>query len=61
MIDHAPSSVGKLRFFRQLEASMNAMKELGFNDAQLNELTSMFTDTDLYLIFLTLAVSILHV
>lgn len=60
-IDYAPSSIGKLRFFRQLEASMNAMKELGFNDAQLSELTGMFTDTSLYIIFLTFTVSILHV
>ena len=60
-IDYAPSSVGKLRFFRQLEASLDAMRELGFNDAQLSELTGMFTDTNLYIIFLTFLVSLFHV
>lgn len=59
-IDHSPSSIGKLRFFRQLESSLSQMKELGFSDTQLNELTGMFTDTDLYIIFLTFVVSIFH-
>lgn len=61
IIDHVPSSVGKLRFFRQLEASLKAMKDLGFNDVQLSELTSMFTDTNLYVVFLTFVVSLFHV
>jgi hypothetical protein len=37
------------------------MKELGFNDAQLSELTSLFTDTDFSLILLTFLVSLFHV
>jgi hypothetical protein len=60
-IDHAASSVGRLRFFRQLEASLQSMKDLGFNEEQLSELTGLFTDTNLYVIFLTFVVSFLHV
>jgi len=60
-IEHAPSSVGRLRFFRQLEASLLSMKDLGFNDEQLGELTGLFTDTNLYVVFLTFVVSLLHV
>lgn len=50
---HSPASIGKLRFFKQLEGSMDALKEFGFNDDQLKEITSLFTETNLYLIFLT--------
>lgn len=58
---HSPSSIGKIRFFKQFEDSMVAMKEFGFNDAQLKELTSLFTDTNINLILLTFAVSAFHV
>lgn len=58
---HSPSSIGKIRFFKQFEDSIEAMKEYGFNDAQLKELTSLFTDTNINLILLTFAVSAFHV
>jgi hypothetical protein len=59
--EHVPASIGKIRFYRQLESSMGQMKEFGINDEQLDELTSIFTDTDLYLVFLTFFVSVFHV
>jgi hypothetical protein len=40
---------------------MNAMKDMGFNDKQLNEITSLFTDTDISLVFLTFFVALFHV
>ena len=57
----SPISVGGLRFYKQIEASIESMKELGFSDSQLNEITSLFTDTNLYLVLLTFAVSMFHV
>lgn len=58
---HIPSSIGKIRFYKQLESSMSAMKEIGFNDKQLKEITSLFTDTDISLVFLTFFVALFHV
>lgn len=58
---HNPSSIGKIRFLKQFEDSIQAMKEYGFNDAQLKELTSLFTDTNINLILLTFVVSAFHV
>ena len=40
---------------------MSAMKEIGFNDKQLKEITSLFTDTDISLVFLTFFVALFHV
>jgi hypothetical protein len=57
----SPISVGGLRFYKQIEASIDSMKELGFSDSQLNEITSLFTDTNVYLVLLTFAVSMFHV
>lgn len=59
-IEHIPISVGKLRFFRQLEASLQSMRDLGFSEAQLTELTGIFSDTNFYIIFLTFVVSVFH-
>jgi hypothetical protein len=60
-IEYSPISIGWLRFFNQIEGSLAAMRELGISDAQLSEITSIFTDTNLYLLFLTLFVSVFHV
>lgn len=59
--EHNPASIGKMRFYKQIEASMGSLKEYGFNDEQLKEITSLFTDTNLNLIFLTFFVSVFHV
>jgi hypothetical protein len=37
------------------------MKELGFNEKQLEELISIFTETNVYFVLVTFLVSILHV
>ena len=60
-INHDQISIGKLRLFRQLESSIETMKELGFNENQLGELISLFTETNLYLLFLTFFVAVFHV
>ena len=60
-IEHVPVSVGKLRLFKQFESSLDSMREMGFNEKQFDELISLFTDTNVYLILLTFFVSFLHV
>lgn len=60
-INYGTISIGALRFYKQLQASIDSLKEMGFSDHQVNELTSLFTDTNVYLILVTFAVSLLHV
>jgi hypothetical protein len=60
-VNYDTISIGALRFYKQLEASIESLKEMGFSDHQVNELTSLFTDTNVYLILVTFAVSLLHV
>lgn len=60
-VDFTPISIGLLRFFRQFEESTVALKDMGISESQIEEITSIFTDTNLYLILLTFAVSLVHV
>lgn len=59
--NHQPTSLGKLRLIKQLEISIQTIKELGINDDQLKEVISLFTETNFYLLMLTFAVSVFHV
>jgi hypothetical protein len=61
VVEYSPSTIGSIRLFKQLEASFESMKELGFPDSQFDEIISIFTDTNFVLLFLTFAVSLLHV
>ena len=60
-IEYVPINTGHLRFHRQLENSLNSMKELGFTEDQLNELFIMFSEIDFKILFLTFFVSVIHV
>ena len=55
------SSVGRMRFMKQMEVSISSLKRFGFNDEQIHEVTSIFTETDFYLLFLTFVVALFHV
>lgn len=37
------------------------MKELGFNDEQLNEIVSIFSEIDFKILLITVTVSVIHV
>ena len=60
LITHTQVSIGAMRLNAQIHASIASMKEMGFNDEQLDQLYSIFTDTDFYLLFLSFFVALLH-
>ena len=59
-VTHVRVSVGIMRLHAQIHASIDSMRELGFSDEQLDQLYSIFTDTDFYLLFLSFFVALVH-
>ena len=56
---YVTTSLPKLRLWMQMEASMKAMSQLGFTEKDQDEVKGIF-DTNLYLLGITLLVSMLH-
>ena len=61
IFENMPMSFGRFRFYKQIEASLFEMKAMGFSDAQLKEITSIFTDNNVHLILITFVVAMFHV
>ncbi|XP_071815788.1 lipid scramblase CLPTM1L-like [Apostichopus japonicus] len=59
-IEYKPISVGKLRLFTTLGESMKMMVNLGFTEKDTDEVLSIFLDINLYLLALTIVVSMFH-
>ncbi len=59
-INYNPISVGKFNLIMSLDESMNSMKGLGFNDNDLDDMKGLFTDTNFFLLILTVFVSVFH-
>ncbi|XP_046842338.1 cleft lip and palate transmembrane protein 1-like protein [Xenia sp. Carnegie-2017] len=59
-IKYSPIGIGRLRVWKLVAASMDSMKNLGFSDKDLDEVKGIFTDTNLYLLALTFAISVFH-
>lgn len=51
---------GYFRFLLQFRVAMDSVKKLGFHDKDLDEMKTILTDTNLYLLLVTIAVSIIH-
>ncbi|GAB6027980.1 hypothetical protein CHUAL_002206 [Chamberlinius hualienensis] len=60
-IIYAPISYGKLRFYSQVDAAMQTLTNLGFQEKDLDEVKGVFLDTNLYLLCITFVVAALHV
>jgi len=60
LITHTQVSIGTMRLTSQIHQSIASMKDMGFNDEQLDQLYSIFTDTDFYLLFLSFFVALVH-
>ena len=60
-IQNEAISLGKFRFYTQVEQSLFQMKEMGFKETQLKEIISIFTDTDVRLVLVTFLVALFHV
>lgn len=60
-VAYTPTSVGKLRLSLQFKAVLLRMKSLGFTDKDIDEIKSIFADTNLYLLGGTIFIAALHV
>lgn len=58
---YKPVSIGKLRFFLQIEATLKQFLALGFTEKDLDELKGVFVDTNLYLLCATIFIGSVHV
>lgn len=58
---YAPSSIGKLRFLLQIEATLTQFLTLGFTEKDLDEVKGVFADTNLYLLCATICIGSIHV
>lgn len=59
-IEYKPVSLGRLRLWMTIEQGISRMTEYGFTEKDINEIRSIFTDTNLYFLGLTFTVSIFH-
>lgn len=55
-----PVSLGRLRIWSSVENTLDKMKTLGFTENDLDDLKGIFTDTNLYFLAMTFAISIVH-
>lgn len=60
-IIYEPASIGKLRFIVIVESSMSTMQSLGFTDYDTDDVKSIFFDTNIYLLLVTVFVTSFHV
>ncbi|CAH1155266.1 unnamed protein product [Phaedon cochleariae] len=57
---YTPTSLGKMRFLLQIEATLHQFLELGFTEKDLDEVKGVFADTNLYLLCATLCIGSIH-
>ncbi|CAI4224290.1 unnamed protein product [Auanema sp. JU1783] len=59
-IDYRPSSMGKLRLLVAILESMEQLKRMGFLEKDIDDMKSVFVDTNPYLLALTFVVATVH-
>uniref|UniRef100_A0A8W7PMT1 Lipid scramblase CLPTM1L n=1 Tax=Anopheles coluzzii TaxID=1518534 RepID=A0A8W7PMT1_ANOCL len=59
-IHYAPSSVGKIKMLAQIERAMSDLTKLGFSEKDIDEVKSIFSDTNVYLLCGTIIISSVH-
>uniref|UniRef100_A0A182M4B2 Lipid scramblase CLPTM1L n=1 Tax=Anopheles culicifacies TaxID=139723 RepID=A0A182M4B2_9DIPT len=57
---YAPSSVGKIKMLAQIERAMSDLTRLGFSEKDIDEVKSIFSDTNVYLLCGTIIISSVH-
>ncbi|KAL1517051.1 hypothetical protein ABEB36_000866 [Hypothenemus hampei] len=57
---YSPISLGKKRFYLQMEEGLREFIRLGFTEKDLDEVKSVFSDTNLYLLCATMAIGSVH-
>ncbi|XP_050069409.1 lipid scramblase CLPTM1L [Anopheles maculipalpis] len=59
-VHYAPSSVGKIKMLAQIERAMKDLTRLGFSEKDIDEVKSIFSDTNVYLLCGTIIISSVH-
>uniref|UniRef100_A0A182SUB3 Lipid scramblase CLPTM1L n=1 Tax=Anopheles maculatus TaxID=74869 RepID=A0A182SUB3_9DIPT len=59
-VHYAPSSVGKIKMLAQIERAMSDLTRLGFSEKDIDEVKSIFSDTNVYLLCGTIIISSVH-
>lgn len=57
---YSPIGIGKLRLMLQIEHAMKSMLSLGFSKKDIDEVKGIFSDTNVYLLLLTVFVGSVH-
>ncbi|KAK3855990.1 hypothetical protein Pcinc_037642 [Petrolisthes cinctipes] len=57
---YSPVSYGKLRLWLQFEGALKPISELGFSPKDVDEIKGIFSDTNLYFLFITFLIAALH-
>lgn len=56
-----PISIGKFKFFVQMQLTFSNFAQLGFTDKDIDEVKGVFADTNLYLLCATMLIGSIHV
>ncbi|XP_052866423.1 lipid scramblase CLPTM1L [Anopheles cruzii] len=59
-IHYAPCSAGKIKMLAQIERAMSDLTALGFSEKDIDEVKSIFSDTNVYLLCGTIVISSVH-
>ncbi|KAG8240246.1 hypothetical protein J437_LFUL004706 [Ladona fulva] len=59
-VTYTPIGIGKLRLWLHLEMALKTLKSMGFSDKDIDEVKSIFADTNLWLLCLTVFVASIH-
>uniref|UniRef100_A0A182FWC7 Lipid scramblase CLPTM1L n=1 Tax=Anopheles albimanus TaxID=7167 RepID=A0A182FWC7_ANOAL len=60
-VHYAPCSAGKIKMLAQIERAMSDLMALGFSEKDIDEVKSIFSDTNVYLLCGTIVISSVHV
>ncbi|OQV13273.1 Cleft lip and palate transmembrane protein 1-like protein [Hypsibius exemplaris] len=59
-VEYSPMSVGKIRLISMIGASMEQLKAFGLKESDLEDVVAIFTETNFYILTLTIVVTVLH-
>lgn len=60
-INYAPISIGHLRLIQHLRGTLEAFKNLGFSDKDVDDIKGIYADTNFYLLTVTILIASIHV
>lgn len=61
LFEYKPASIGKFRLWLNLEGSLTTLsRDLGFGEKDIDQMRKMYTETNPYLLIVTILVSLVH-